>query len=42
MARWSGGDPAQVRLTAERVINTARRVLEEASLGAPAEGVVPA
>jgi hypothetical protein len=42
VARWSGGDPAQVRLTAERVITTARRVLEAAGLGALAEEVVPA
>jgi N-terminal domain of anti-restriction factor ArdC len=42
VARWSGGDPAQVRLTAERVITTARRVLEEAGLGTPVEDVVPA
>lgn len=41
VARWSGGDPAQVRLTAERVITTARRVLEAAGLGALAEEVVP-
>ncbi len=42
VAHWSGGDPAQVRLTAERVITTARRVLEAAGLGALAEEVVPA
>lgn len=42
VARWSGGDPAQVRLTAERVITTARRVLEAAGLGALAEEVVSA
>jgi antirestriction protein ArdC len=42
VARWSAGDPAQVRLTAERVITTARRILDTAGLGALAEEVVPA
>lgn len=42
VARWSGGDPAQVRLTAERVIATSRRILETAGLAPPAEEVAPA
>jgi hypothetical protein len=42
VARWSGGDPAQVRLTAERVIATSRRILETADLATPAEEVAPA
>lgn len=32
VARWSGGDPGQVRLTAERVITTARQVLGQCGL----------
>ena len=42
VARWSGGDPARVRLTAERVIATSRRILDAAGVAAVAEEVVPA
>ena len=42
VARWSGGYPAQVRLTAARVIATSRRILDAAGLAAVAEEVVPA
>lgn len=39
IARWSGGDLAQVRLTAERVITTARQVLDRCGLLDPADGI---
>ena len=37
VARWSGGDPAAVRLTAERVIGAARRALEAVGIVQDAE-----
>ncbi len=44
VARWSDGDPTAVRLTAERVVITARKVLEAAGMAndVPESEAVPA
>ena len=37
VAGWSGGDPSVVKATAERVVTTARDILDQAWLLDPAE-----
>ncbi len=41
VARWSEGDPAQVRLTADRMITTGQRILQAAGLVPHADKLQP-